>query len=205
MKTRVKMCGITRLEDARMCLEAGADVLGFNFWPESKRHVPVSRAVEIAAALPARVLRVGVFVHATPEEVRRTVAAVGLGAVQLHGDEDPLEYAEAGVPLWQVLRIGTSLPESVSPRAAELLLDARVEGFGGSGRSFDWSLAREARRFGLPFWLAGGLSPLNVEEAVRRVAPAGVDVASGVEASPGVKDPERVRAFVAAVRAAEEP
>ncbi len=204
MRTRVKMCGITSLEDARMCLEAGADVLGFNFWPQSKRHVPVPRAVEIAAALPASVLRVGVFVRATPEEVRRTVAAVGLAAVQLHGDEDPSEYADAGVPLWQVLRIGTALPESVSASASELLLDARVEGFGGSGRSFDWSIAREARRFGLPLWLAGGLSPLNVTEAVRRVAPTGVDVASGVESSPGVKDPERVRAFVAAVRAAEE-
>ena len=205
MRTRVKMCGITRLEDARLCLEAGAEVLGFNFWPRSKRHVPVARAAEISAALPAGVLRVGVFVRATPEEVRTTVSAVGLGAVQLHGDEDPSEYADAGVPLWQVLRIGTSLPDSVSSRASELLLDARAEGFGGSGRSFDWSLAREARRFGLPFWLAGGLTPLNVTEAVRGVGPDGVDVASGVESSPGLKDPERVRAFMAAVRAAEEP
>ena len=204
MRTRIKICGITRLEDARVCLQAGADVLGFNFWPESKRHIPVPLAAKMAELLPAGVLRVGVFVRATPGEVRRTVAAVGLGAVQLHGDEDPSEYADAGVPLWQVLRIGTSLPDSVSEGASELLLDARVEGFGGSGRSFDWSLAREARRFALPFWLAGGLSPLNVAEAVRRAAPTGVDVASGVESSPGVKDPERVRAFVAAVRAAEE-
>ena len=204
MRTRVKMCGITSLEDARVCLDAGADALGFNFWPGSKRHVPVSRAVKIIESLPAGVLRVGVFVRASPEEVRRTVASVGLGAVQLHGDEDPSEYVGAGVPLWQVLRIETSLPDSVSDRASELLLDARAEGFGGSGRSFDWSLAHQARRFGLPFWLAGGLTPLNVAEAVRRAAPDGVDVASGVESSPGVKDPERVRAFVAAVRAAEE-
>jgi phosphoribosylanthranilate isomerase len=198
------MCGITSLEDARVCLEAGADALGFNFWPGSKRHVPVSRAATIVESLPASILRVGVFVRATPEEVRRTVAAVGLGAVQLHGDEDPSDYVGAGVPLWQVLRIETSLPDRVSERASELLLDARVEGFGGSGRSFDWSLGREARRFGLPYWLAGGLTPLNVAEAVRRATPSGVDVASGVESSPGVKDPERVRAFVAAVRAAEE-
>ena len=204
MRTRVKICGLTRLEDAQLALRAGADVLGFNFWPGSKRHVAVSRAAEIAAALPAGVLRVGVFVRATPDEVRRTVATVGLGAVQLHGDEDPSDYADAGVPLWQVLRIDTSLPASVSASASELLLDARVEGFGGSGRTFDWSLARQARQFGLPFWLAGGLTPLNVAEAVRRAAPNGVDVASGVESSPGVKDPERVRAFVAAVRAAEE-
>ena len=204
MRTRIKVCGITRVEDALACLEAGVETLGFTFWPGSKRHVGVERAAEIASALPRGGLRVGVFVRAAPEEVRATVAAVGLGAVQLHGDEDPADYVEAGVPLWQVLRIESSLPDTVSSRASELLLDARVEGFGGSGRSFDWSLARGARRYGLPFWLAGGLSPANVGEAVRRAAPLGVDVASGVESRPGVKDPALVRAFVAAVRAAEE-
>ncbi len=204
MRTRVKVCGITRLEDALACVEAGVDAVGFNFWPGSKRHLPVARAAEIAAALPAGVLRVGVFVRAVPEQVRAVVADVGLGAVQLHGDEDPADYAGVGAPLWQVLRIDSALPESVSAQAAELLLDARVDGFGGSGRSFDWSLAHGARRFGVPFWVAGGLSPGNVGEAVRRAAPVGVDVASGVESSPGVKDPALVRAFVAAVRAAEE-
>ncbi len=204
MRTRIKICGMTRVEDALAAVEAGADAVGFNFWPGSKRHVPVARAAEIAAALPPGVLRVGVFVRAAPGEVRAAVSAVGLGAVQLHGDEDPALYADAGVPLWQVLRIESSLPASVSASAAELLLDAKVEGFGGSGRSFDWSLAREARRYGVPFWVAGGLSPSNVGEAVRRAAPAGVDVASGVESRPGVKDPALVEAFVAAVRAAEE-
>jgi phosphoribosylanthranilate isomerase len=202
--TRVKICGITRLEDALGCVEAGVDALGFNFWPGSKRHVPLARAVDIAAALPAGVLRVGVFVRAAPGAVREAVRAAGLGAVQLHGDEDPSEYADVGAPLWQVLRIASTLPESVSPRAAELLLDARVDGFGGGGRSFDWSVAHGARRFGVPFWLAGGLSPDNVREAVQRAAPSGVDVASGVESAPGVKDLARVRAFVAAVRAAEK-
>jgi phosphoribosylanthranilate isomerase len=195
---------MTRLEDALDAIAAGVDAVGFNFWPGSKRHVDVARAREIVAALPHGVLRVGVFVRATPEEVRATVAEVGLGAVQLHGDEDPADHAGASVPLWQVLRIESALPASVSPRAAELLLDAKVEGFGGSGRSFDWSLARDARRFGLPFWLAGGLTPANVGEAIRLAQPTGVDVASGVESRPGVKDPARVRAFVAAVRAAEE-
>jgi len=201
--TRVKICGITRLEDALGCVEAGVDALGFNFWPGSKRHVPLARAVDIAAALPAGVLRVGVFVGAAPGTVAAAVRAVGLGAVQLHGDEDPSDYAGVGAPLWQVLRIVSTLPETVSPRAAELLLDARVDGFGGGGRSFDWSVAHGARRFGVPFWLAGGLSPDNVREAVQRAAPSGVDVASGVESAPGVKDLARVRAFVAAVRAAE--
>jgi len=203
VRTRIKVCGMTRLEDALDAVAAGVDAVGFNFWPGSKRHVEVARAKAIAAALPADVLRVGVFVRASPEHVRATLAEVGLGAVQLHGDEDPAEHAGAGVPLWQVLRIQSSLPPSVSSAAAELLLDAKVEGFGGSGRSFDWSLARDARRFGLPFWLAGGLTPANVGEAIRRAEPTGVDVASGVESRPGVKDPELVRAFVAAVRAAE--
>jgi len=202
--TRVKICGITRLEDALACVDAGVDAVGFNFWPGSNRHVPLSRAADIASALPPGVLRVGVFVRASPEEVLVAARAVDLGAIQLHGDEDPADYAEVGVPLWQVLRIDSTLPGSVSASAAALLLDARVEGFGGGGRSFDWSLAHGARRFGVPFWLAGGLSPDNVGEAVRRAAPVGVDVASGVESAPGVKDLARVRAFVAAVRAAEE-
>ena len=204
MSTRIKVCGITRLEDALACVEAGVDAVGFNFWPGSKRHVAVADAAEIAAALPPGILRVGVFVRARPSEVRSIVAAVGLGAVQLHGDEDPADFLEAGAPLWQVLRIESALPETVSARAAELLLDAKAAGFGGSGRSFDWSLARGARRYGLPFWLAGGLTPANVGEAVRRAEPTGVDVASGVESRPRMKDPALVRAFVAAVRAAEE-
>lgn len=204
MSTRIKVCGITRLEDALACVEAGVDAVGFNFWPGSKRHVAVADAAEIAAALPPGILRVGVFVRPRPSEVQSIVAAVGLGAVQLHGDEDPADYLEAGAPLWQVLRIESSLPETVSARAAEVLLDAKAEGFGGSGRSFDWSLARGARRYGLPFWLAGGLTPANVGEAVRRAEPTGVDVASGVESRPRMKDPALVRAFVAAVRAAEE-
>jgi len=204
VSTRIKVCGITRLEDALACVEAGVDAVGFNFWPGSKRHVAVADAAEIAAALPPGILRVGVFVRARPSEVQSIVAAVGLGAVQLHGDEDPADYLEAGAPLWQVLRIESSLPETVSARAAEVLLDAKAEGFGGSGRSFDWSLARGARRYGLPFWLAGGLTPANVGEAVRRAEPTGVDVASGVESRPRMKDPALVRAFVAAVRAAEE-
>jgi phosphoribosylanthranilate isomerase len=203
VRTRIKICGITRLEDALDCVEAGVDAVGFNFWPGSKRHVAVARAAEIAAALPPGVLRVGVFVRAAPLEVRDTVAAVGRGAVQLHGDEELADYAGAGVPLWQVLRVESFLPGSVSSRAAEVMLDAKVEGFGGSGRSFDWSLARDARRYGLPFWVAGGLAPANVGEAIRQALP-GVDVASGVEARTGVKDPALVRAFVAAVRLAEE-
>jgi phosphoribosylanthranilate isomerase len=204
VRTRVKMCGITRLEDALACVEAGAAAVGFNFWPESKRHVPLAQATEIAAALPRGVLRVGVFVRASPDEVRAAVTGARLDAVQLHGDEDPADYVRVGVPLWQVLRLEATLPEAVSAHASALLLDARVKGFGGSGRTFDWSLAQGARRYGVPLWVAGGLTPGNVGEVVRRVAPEGVDVASGVESSPGLKDPALIRAFMAAVRAAEE-
>jgi phosphoribosylanthranilate isomerase len=204
VRTRIKICGITRLEDALACVEAGVDALGFNFWPGSKRHVTLAQAAEIARAVPPGVLRVGVFVRAPPAEVRATVSRLGLGAVQLHGEEDPADYAGAGVALWQVLRIDSVLPEAASPHATEVLLDAKVEGFGGAGRAFDWSLARDAGRYGVPFWLAGGLTPANVGEAVRRAQPPGVDVASGVESQPGVKDPALVRAFVAAVRAAGE-
>lgn len=203
MRTRVKICGITRLPDALLCLEAGVDAIGFNLWPGSKRHVPLERAVEIAAELPEDLLKVGVFVQPDPDFVSRAVAEAGLGAVQLHGDEDPALYAGAGVPLWQVLRIETALPLAISPHASELLLDARVEGFGGSGQTFDWSIAREAGRFRVPFWLAGGLYPGNVGEAVRQARPGGVDVASGVESAPGIKNASLVHAFVAAVRAAE--
>jgi len=204
VRTRIKMCGITRLEDALTCVEAGVDALGFNFWSGSKRHVTLAQAEEIARVLPPEVMRVGVFVRAAPAEVRATVTAVGLGAVQLHGDEDPAEYATVGAPLWQVLRIESALPEAASAHASEVLLDAKVEGFGGGGRAFDWSLARGAGRYGVPFWLAGGLTPANVGEAVRKAQPPGVDVASGVESRPRMKDPALVRAFVAAVRAAEE-
>jgi len=204
VRTRIKVCGITRLHDALACMDAGVDAVGFNFWPGSKRHVTLAQASEIARSLPPGVLRVGVFVQAPPGEVAAAVSAVGLGAVQLHGDEDPAAYADAGAPLWQVFRIASVLPESVSPQASEVLLDAKVEGFGGAGRTFDWSLARGAGRYGLPFWLAGGLTPANVGEAVRRAQPPGVDVASGVESRPGMKDRALVKAFVAAVRAAEE-
>ena len=128
MRTRIKVCGMTRLEDALDAVAAGVDAVGFNFWPGSKRHVEVARAREIAAALPPGVLRVGVFVRATPAEVRAAVAEVGLGAVQLHGDEDPAEYADAGVPLWQVLRGEALVPAFGSAPAAGVLVRLGVGG-----------------------------------------------------------------------------
>jgi phosphoribosylanthranilate isomerase len=204
VSTRVKICGITRLEDAQLCVEAGVDALGFNFWPGSKRYIQVERAREIAAALPSGVLRVGVFVQASPEAVRETVKRVGLAAVQLHGDEDPALYSGVGVALWQVLRVADRMPGAPSPAASAVLLDAKVAGFGGAGMRFDWKLARAAADWALPVWIAGGLDPHNVGEALQLSGASGVDVASGVESAPGLKDPARVRAFIAAARAAEQ-
>jgi phosphoribosylanthranilate isomerase len=205
MPTLVKVCGLTRAEDIRTCVEAGVDALGFNFWPQSKRYLPLDVAERLSASVPAHVLRVGVFVRAPPLEVRTAVERARLGAVQLHGDEDPADYVGVGAPLWQVVRISgpESLPGMPSRAAAAVLLDAHVEGQGGSGRRFDWALVPWVRAWRLPVWLAGGLTPENVGEAILRAAPDGVDVASGVESAPGIKDAARVRAFVAAVRAVE--
>ena len=205
MATRVKVCGLTRAEDVRMCVEAGVDAIGFNFWPQSKRYLTLEAAERLAAEVPPQVLKVGVFVRAPPAEVRVAVERARLDAVQLHGDEDPQDYVGVGVALWQVVRISgpESLPGMPSRAASAVLLDAHVEGQGGSGRRFDWGLVPWVRAWRLPVWLAGGLTPENVGEAIARAAPDGVDVASGVESAPGIKDAARVRAFVAAVRAAE--
>jgi phosphoribosylanthranilate isomerase len=204
---KVKVCGLTRAEDVRTCVEAGVDAVGFNFWPGSRRYLTLDAAERLADAVPETILRVGVFVRAPAADVRLAVQRARLQVVQLHGDEDPQEYSDIGVPLWQVVRIGgpESPPGMPSRAASAVLLDAHVEGQGGGGRRFDWGLVPWARAWRMPVWLAGGLTPENVGEALRRVAPDGVDVASGVESAPGVKDAGRIRAFLAAVRAAEPP
>lgn len=205
MPTRVKVCGLTRAEDVRSCVEAGVDAVGFNFWPQSKRYLSLDAAERLAATVPSHILRVGVFVRAPPLEVRTAVERARLGAVQLHGDEEPQDYVGVGAPLWQVVRISgpESLPGMPSRAAAAVLLDAHVEGQGGSGRRFDWALVPWVRAWRLPVWLAGGLTPENVGEAILRAAPDGVDVASGVESAPGIKDASRILAFMAAVREAQ--
>jgi phosphoribosylanthranilate isomerase len=205
MRTRVKICGLTRAEDVRTCVEAGVDAVGFNFWPQSKRYLSLDAAERLAASVPDTVLRVGVFVRAPPAEVRLAVERARLSAVQLHGDEDPQDYTGVGAPLWQVVRIGgpESIPGMPSRSASAVLLDAHVEEYGGSGRRFDWALVPWVRAWRLPVWLAGGLTPENVGAAITRAHPDGVDVASGVESAPGTKDPARIAAFLAAVRAAD--
>jgi len=204
MAVRVKVCGLSSAEDVQACLAAGVDAVGFNFWPKSQRYVTLESAERLAALVPPHVLKVGVFVRAHPEDVQQAVLRAGLGAVQLHGDENPEDYVMVGAPLWQVVRVSgpQSLEASPSKAAAAVLLDAHVPGHGGSGRRFDWALATRARRWGVPLWLAGGLNAENVGEAIRCAAPDGVDVASGVEGAPARKDGARVAAFVAAARAA---
>ena len=201
---RVKVCGLTVPAEARACAELGAWGIGVVFAAESPRRIDAARAAEVMAAVPAGVARVGVFVGASPAEMASVARVAGLTHLQVH-DGDPDEARRAsGLPVIEGVRVSgpAALARARASAADLVLLDAAVPGrHGGTGRSFDWSLL-EGRPLGRPFVLAGGLRPENVAEAVARVAPDVVDVSSGVESAPGRKDPERVRAFVAAVAAA---
>lgn len=203
---RVKVCGVTRLEDACLAAELGASAIGFIFWPGSPRFIDATRAAAITAVLPSSVTAVGVFVDQPLEEVRRTADSVSLGAVQLHGRES-IEYASGLLqPVIRAVAVDDRFrPESLDtfPREITVLLDAHDPiRRGGTGRTIDWSAAAAgaARR---PIFLSGGLTPLNIEEAVLRVRPYGVDLSSGVESSPGIKDPAKLRALFEAIKASE--
>jgi phosphoribosylanthranilate isomerase len=202
--TRVKICGVTSVEDALMCVEAGADAIGVNFAPGSPRRIALELARRIVAALPAKVIKVGVFVDATESELRDTVERVGLGCVQLHGDESP-ELVAAFLPhAYKALRVRGREALALAARypGDHILLDAYVPGVaGGTGATFDWTLAAELALI-RQVTLAGGLTPANVAAAVREVRPFCVDVASGVESAPGRKDQAKVRAFIEAARGA---
>ncbi|WP_242340649.1 phosphoribosylanthranilate isomerase [Anaeromyxobacter sp. SG66] len=200
---KVKICGITRLEDALLAVRLGADALGFNFWPGSKRFIPPAAAGEIVRRLPPGVETFGVFVDASREELLAALSASGVTVAQLHGDEPPALCASLPVPAVKAIRVEgpSSLAALAAYEVPAFLLDAPGPGFGGSGRTFDWSLAFEAARAARVF-LAGGLTPENVGEAVRRVRPYGVDVASGVESAPGVKDEDKLRRFIQAAKEA---
>lgn len=202
MSVRVKVCGVTRVEDARLAWAEGADALGLNFYPRSPRYVEVEVAAELARTRPALGAVVGVFVNEDPEVIRRKVRECGLTAVQLHGDEPPEACAGYGVPVIKALRVRG--PEDVEHArrfvgagdVTALLLDGAAPGYGGGGVGFDWSLVARLTDARVPVLVAGGLNPANVAEAVRATRPHGVDVASGVESSPGIKDANAVRAFV---------
>jgi phosphoribosylanthranilate isomerase len=194
------------VEDARLAWAAGADALGLNFYPRSPRFVTAETAAALARTRPALGAVVGVFVNESPDVIRDRVRECGLTAVQLHGDEPPEACSGYGVPVIKALRVRG--PEDVERArtfvgagdVAALLLDGAAPGYGGGGVGFDWSLVARLADAGVPVLVAGGLTPANVEEAVRATRPYGVDVASGVEVSPGIKDADAVRAFVRAAK-----
>lgn len=200
----VKVCGVTSLSDARMCVEAGVDAIGLNFWPGSVRRCDERVAREIVRELRDQALFVGVFVDASAEEIERLRAATEIECVQLHGSEPPELVARFLPHAYKALRVrdASVLAQARSYPGSYVLLDAYVAGQpGGTGAVFDWQLAR-ALAGERKLALAGGLTPENVAEAVQVVSPFCVDTASGVEASPGVKDPALVRAFVSRAKGA---
>ena len=196
----VKICGITNIDDAQAAVDAGADALGFVFYPPSPRHVTPEQAAAIIRRLPPFVTTVGLFVDVALTAVHAIAAQCRLDRIQLHGSETPEYCARVDQPVIKAFRIkdADSLGHVQEYRVAAYLLDAYVEGAlpGGTGASFAWELAAQAKPYG-PIILAGGLTAANVEAAVTRIRPYGVDVSSGVERSPGVKDHQKVRAFVA--------
>ena len=200
---RLKICGITNWRDAKMCLDAGADWLGFNFYRPSPRYIAPEKARSIIRRLPRRVEAVGLFVNASLAEIFRHARAADLSMIQLHGDENPrfvAKIAEA-YPVIKAFRVRKKLGASELKRFAHadcLLLDGfHPELRGGSGASFDWRFARDASRYGRII-LAGGLTPGNLAAALRQTKPYGVDVCSGVESAPGKKDGAKVKAFARA-------
>lgn len=201
--TKVKICGITNLEDALLAVEFGADALGFNFYEKSPRYISPQIARRIASDLPYELMKVGIFVNLAAYRIIEFVDLVGLTAIQLHGDEDSdfvkklKRNTEAGII--KAFRIGSNFPaSSIAEYDVEaVLLDAYTAGeYGGTGERFDWKTAHAAKDLTSQLYLAGGLTPENVVEAIRTVRPFAVDVASGVESSPGKKDPKKVEAFI---------
>lgn len=200
---RVKICGITRVEDALAVAAAGADAIGLVFYAKSPRAVDIEQARAILAALPPFVTTVGLFVDAERNELERILASVPLDLLQFHGDESVQQCEAFGRPYIKALRVkaGDDIAAQVAryPSAQGILLDAYVEGVpGGTGEAFDWSLIPQA--LSKPLILAGGLRPDSVAEAVSRVRPYAVDVSGGVEASKGVKDVGKIGAFIRAAR-----
>ena len=205
MAVTVKICGITNEPDARAAVEAGADALGFIFCPASPRCVSLETAGKVSRELPPFIVRVGVFVDAPDELVVAAIRECRLNMLQFHGDEPPEYCLKFGLMSMKAFRVkdAASLEGVTEYPTDAWLLDAFVpDRAGGTGATFNWDLAREAQRHGRPIFLAGGLTPENVAEAVRRVEPYAVDVSSGVEAVPGRKDPVKVRAFIQAARGA---
>jgi len=208
LRTRVKICGITRPSDARAAAEAGADAIGLVFYPSSPRFLSVERALEIRDALPPFVQAVALFVNPDAAQVAQVIGRVKPALLQFHGEESPRFCEEFGVPYVKAYRVRSGVTKGVAAleylrpfsRAAAWLFDSHVPEYGGVGESFDWSLVPKTDK---PIILSGGLSAANVAAAIRRVKPWGVDVSSGVESAKGIKDAAKIAAFVAEVRNAD--
>ena len=205
MRTRIKICGVTRSEDARAAAEAGADAIGLNFYPRSPRCLSLEWAQELRKDLPPFVTPVALFVNPSAAEVSEVLERVRPAMLQFHGEETPVFCAQFRVPYIKACRVkpGVDLLEYLRPfsGAAGWLLDSHVEEYGGIGERFDWSLVPAERSH--PLILSGGLTRENVREAVRRVRPWAVDVSSGVESAKGIKDAAKIAAFIAEVRHAD--
>lgn len=203
MSVKVKICGITSVADGLAAAGAGADMIGLMFYEKSPRHITLETAAAIARALPPFVLKVGVFVNPDADLVTRAISTCGLNLLQFHGDE-PFEFCTGfGMMSLKAFRIrdAGSLAALEDFNTDAFLLDAfSASGLGGTGEKFNWALAIEAQKFGKPIFLAGGLTPDNIAEAVRQVRPFAVDVSSGVESAPGQKDTAKVRAFIQAAK-----
>ena len=201
--TKIKICGIKTVTDALAAMEAGADLIGFNFYPKSPRYIDVGRCRDIMSVMRryGHITYVGVFVNSSVEEIRATMVTLGLSLAQLHGDETPEMLSILDGKAFKAFRgVPAEVDGFARSQSPALLVDAAVKGvYGGSGVTSDWPAAAElAKRY--PLLLAGGLTPENVAEAVRQVKPWGVDVASGVESTPGEKDPGKMKAFVQAIK-----
>jgi phosphoribosylanthranilate isomerase len=204
MTTKIKICGITNLPDARLAVELGADALGFIFYPKSPRYIPVSKAADICNAVPPFVTKVGVFVDELEYEIEKALNECLLNALQFHGEEPPgfcVKFPAKSIKAIRV-RDEDSLRAAAEYDVDALLLDTYTDTErGGTGRTFDWSLAVKAKELGTPIILSGGLTTVNVQEAIRKVRPYAVDISSGVEREPGKKDPEKLRRFIELVKA----
>lgn len=198
----VKICGITNLEDAEFAVECGVDALGFVFYKKSPRFIAPEIAASIISRLPSSLEKVGVFVNEPAEKINTIAEKAGLTIAQLHGDEPPEIIRRMKIPVIKAIRIrsGETLPAMENYSVKAFLLDSFTDSYGGSGRTFDWGIALEAKRYG-EIIVSGGLTPANVEEAIKRVKPFGVDVSSGVELAPGKKDKNKVLQFVKRAKA----
>lgn len=207
-KTSLKICGVTQMEDAMALIDLGVHALGVNFWPKSKRYISPESAKSFLSQFAGKIVRVGVFVNAAPELPQRLLESDQIDIAQFHGDETP-EYcalfADASLPFIKAIGVKNkaSLANIAAYRASAILLDTPAPGvYGGTGETFDWTHAQDfiTQHPNTPVLLAGGITPDNVTEAIDQVHPCALDIASGAEKSPGIKDMEKVKALVAAVR-----